>query len=123
VFPPECLICHGLAQDGVDYRHPVDEPGSADLILLDPNYLSVGGYQTSTMPEHHDRYGMRSVGWKECFSDMVLRISAQAKLLKPARDSALSRTTGAPKIVRRCHIGLSAAVLVSRCAHEEGAGR
>jgi hypothetical protein len=83
VFPPECLTCHDLAQDSVDYRYPIDEPGSADLILFDPDYVSVGSYQTSTMPEHHDRYGMRLVGWKECFSDVATGIAVQAKLLKP----------------------------------------
>jgi hypothetical protein len=82
VFPPEHLICHDLKIDGVDFRYPVEEPGVIDLILFDPDYVSVGGHDTSTMPEHHDRYGMTSDGWKACFADIALGIKAQAQLLK-----------------------------------------
>ena len=48
----------------MDYPHLIEEPGTTDLILADPDYVPSGGHETSTIPDDHDRYGMRSVGWE-----------------------------------------------------------
>jgi hypothetical protein len=103
---------------------------STDLALFDPDYVTIGGHATSGMPEHHDRYGMRSVGWEACFADITMGIKAIAPILKPT--GRLLTKTGAYTESGKKHNGMhtvfnaaaeSGLEYLGWCFHHTGPGR
>ena len=41
-----------------DFRHTTWEDNTFDVVAFDPPYVSVGGRESSTIKDHHERYGM-----------------------------------------------------------------
>jgi hypothetical protein len=49
---------HDIRHDGVDFRHLPEEDASQDVVCFDPDYVAIGGRDTSKIPEFNDRYGL-----------------------------------------------------------------
>lgn len=62
-YRPELLvtndIVHGRADHAYDFRHLAPIWADCfDVVAYDPPYVCVGGRDTSTIPDFHDRYGL-----------------------------------------------------------------
>lgn len=61
IVQPERFTGHDLDRakgDGHDFRSPPERPGSVDVAVMDPAYVSLGGRETSTIDNMAHRYGM-----------------------------------------------------------------
>lgn len=62
VYRPENLTMHdrddGPGRDGVDFRALPEADKSMDVVAFDPPYTSVGGRETTTIPDLHNRFGL-----------------------------------------------------------------
>lgn len=58
VYRPPLLYPHDIARDGVDFRDLPYVDDNFDAVAFDPPYVSVGGRKTTTLLDHHDRYGL-----------------------------------------------------------------
>lgn len=62
-YRPTNLIMHdrddGPARDGIDFRELPEADKSLDVVAFDPPYTSVGGRETTTIPDHHNRFGLK----------------------------------------------------------------
>ena len=60
-YRPANLVCHDIDPrlgDGVDFCELPEDDESVDVVVFDPPYISVGGRNTSTVPDMLDRYGL-----------------------------------------------------------------
>lgn len=58
-YHPPILLAHDLYNlDGVDFRNLPEAADAVEVIAFDPPYVSMGGRETSTLPDMTDRYGM-----------------------------------------------------------------
>lgn len=58
-YHPKVLLAHDLYNlDGVDFRDLPEATDAVEVIAYDPPYVSMGGRETSTLPDMTDRYGM-----------------------------------------------------------------
>lgn len=57
-WSPEVLVTHDLALDGIDFRELPEADDTFDAVAYDPPYVSVGGRDTTGMPDFYARYGL-----------------------------------------------------------------
>lgn len=58
-YHPPVLLAHDLyVLDGVDFRDLPEAADAVEVVAFDPPYVSMGGRETSTLPDMTDRYGM-----------------------------------------------------------------
>lgn len=53
------VVGHDLRLDGVNFLALPEPSGSQDVVVFDPDYISTGGRDTTTVPDFVDRYGLR----------------------------------------------------------------
>jgi len=59
-FTPDPFTRHDLYKvDGVDFRALPEADGTYDAVCFDPPYIPTGGYETSTVRQFHDGFGLR----------------------------------------------------------------
>lgn len=60
LWRPERLVTHDkYTLDGIDFRHLPHAADEFEQITYDPPYVSVGGRETTGIPDFHERYGLR----------------------------------------------------------------
>lgn len=58
-YRPARLVAHDIGLDGVDFRDLPEKDRTVDVVVLDAPYTSVGGRETSTLPDFNNRYGLK----------------------------------------------------------------
>jgi hypothetical protein len=77
------LIKHDLEIDGVDFRALPEPDNTFDLVAFDPPYVSIGGVETTKLPDFLDRYGMgMTKGHKALFAMNVAGLAECARVAK-----------------------------------------
>lgn len=59
-YRPDPLVAHDKFKgDGVDFTDLPEVDNTYDAVTFDPPYIPAGGYETSTLREFHDGFGLR----------------------------------------------------------------
>lgn len=74
-----------MAENHEDFRSTHWDDGLFDYVAFDPPYVCVGGRKTSTIKEHHARYGMASTPKRpQDLAKLIFEgMSEAARILKP----------------------------------------
>lgn len=61
IWIPQNFVGHDLhTLDGVDFRALPEADSVYDVVAFDPPYVSIGGRETTGIPEMHEKYGMHT---------------------------------------------------------------
>lgn len=87
-FQPKSLVTNDLhteADHHFDYRNlPSSWAQSFDVVVFDPPYTSTGSYDTSTVQDHYERYGLgKTKGWERVFADIAVGLTEATNILAP----------------------------------------
>jgi len=83
IYRPTNFITHDIELDGVDFRHLPEPDNTFDLVAFDPPYVSIGGVETSKLPDFLDRYGMgMTKGHKALFAMNIAGLAECARVTK-----------------------------------------